>query len=223
MGKVTDDLHSGFSGKVGNLIFYQVNGQTLIRTKPGQRTGNTTPLQTYHQEAFALVQQFLSPLKKELAIGFDAYRKGAKRGIDRAKSLMLKNAIYPLDGAPVLQPEKMLVSSGDLTGVRDAFLTDLGSGKFTIEWTSNSWDGSARDSDMTFVVVYDTVHQRVFSVQGLRYRKDGYQEIQLPWLTFDSGTEVPGVYVFFSFYSERSEKSMFSDSICLGKITGGGG
>ncbi|MEB2778469.1 DUF6266 family protein [Algoriphagus sp. D3-2-R+10] len=223
MGKVTDDILNGFSGKVGNLIFYQVNGQTLIRTKPGQRTGTTTPLQTYHQEAFALVQEFLSPMKKELAIGFVAYRKGAKRGIDRAKSLMLKNAIYPLDGAPVLQPEKALVSSGDLTGVQDAFHTDLGSGKFTIEWTPNSWDGSARDADKTFVVVYDTVHQRVFSNQGLGYRKDGYLEVQLPWLSFDSGAEAPGVYVYFSFYSERAGNSLFSDSVCLGKIAGGGG
>ncbi|WP_425638839.1 DUF6266 family protein [Algoriphagus yeomjeoni] len=214
MGKVTDGLLGGISGKVGNLVFYQVNGETLIRTKPGVGAGSNSSLQTYHQKAFAVAQDFLSPLKKEIAIGFGAFKIGTKRGIDRAKSLLLKNAIYPIDGIPVLQPEKVLVSSGDLTGVRNAILTRT-DGPFRVEWTVNSWDGSARDADKTFMVVYDTVEPRVFSIQGANYRKDGYQELELPWGSIGENAEV---YVYFSFYSERSGKMEFSDSVCLGRI-----
>lgn len=215
MGKVTDGLLGGISGKVGNLVFYQVNGQTLVRTKPGVGTGISSSLQNYHQQSFALAQEFVSPLKKELAIGFGTFKIGTKRGIDRAKSLILKNAIYPTEGVPVLQPQKALVSSGDLTGVSGALLTETEPGQFRIEWTVNSWDGSARDGDKTFVVVYDTVEPRVFSIQGASYRKDGYQEVQLPW---GSINESAAVYVYFSFYSERSGKTEFSDSVCLGRI-----
>lgn len=215
MGKVTDGLLGGISGKVGNLVFYQVNGETLIRTKPGAGGGSSSSLQTYHQQAFALAQDFLSPLKKEIAIGFAAYKKGSKRGIDRAKSLLLKNAIYPIEGIPVLQPDKVLVSSGDLTGVRGALLTMTEPGKFRIEWTVNSWDGSARDGDKTFVVIYDTVEPRVFSIQGGRYRKDGFHELELPWTIVGASSSV---YVYFSFYAERSGKIEFSDSVCLGRI-----
>ena len=215
MGKVTDGLLGGISGKVGNLVFYQVNGETLIRTKPGIGAGINSSLQTYHQKAFALAQDFLSPVKKEIAIGFGAFKIGTKRGIDRAKSLLLKNAIYPMDGIPVLQPEKVLVSSGDLTGVSGALFTEIESGKFRIEWTVNSWDGSARDGDKTFVVIYDTREPRVFSILGESYRKDGYQEVQLPWASLGKHA---AIYVYFSFYSERSGKTMFSDSVCLGRI-----
>ncbi|MFC5623624.1 DUF6266 family protein [Algoriphagus winogradskyi] len=214
MGKVTDGLLSGISGKVGNLVFYQVNGETLIRTKPGVGGGSSSPLQTYHQKAFSLVQEFLSPVKKEIAIGFAAYKIGTKRGIDRAKSLLLKNAIYPIEGIPVLQPEKVLVSSGDLTAVSGAVLTTTEPGRFRIEWRVNSWDGSARDGDKTFVVLYDTEEPRVFSIQGEGYRKDGFQEVQFPWVSIEGAA----VYVYFSFYSERSGKTEFSDSVCLGRI-----
>ncbi|WBL43566.1 DUF6266 family protein [Algoriphagus halophytocola] len=214
MGKVTDGLLGGISGKVGNLVFYQVNGETLVRSNSGNRSG-TTALQSYNQQAFALVQEFLSPMKRELAIGFASFKKGTKRGIDRAKSLMLKNGIYPQDGIPLLQPMKALVSSGDLTGVKDGVLGVFEDSSFSIEWTPNSWDGSARDSDQTFVVVYDTGKQRVFSKQGACYRKDGFQEIELPWSNIDRSS---GLYVYFSFYSERGSKVEFSDSVCLGKI-----
>ena len=214
MGKVTDGLLGGISGKVGNLVFYQVNGQTLVRTKPGMGRSTSSSLQSYHQQAFALAQEFLSPLKKEIAIGFGAFKTGSKRGIDRAKSLLLKNAIYPSEGLPVLQPEKVLVSSGDLTGVSGALLTTTEPGSFRIEWTVNSWDGSARDGDKTFVVIYDTREPRVFSIQGEGYRKDGFQEVQFPW----GSIEGEAVYVYFSFYSERSGKIEFSDSVCLGRI-----
>lgn len=215
MGKVTDGLLGGISGKVGNLVFYQVNGETLIRTKPGAATGSNSSLQTYHQKAFALAQDFLSPLKKEIAIGFGAYKIGTKRGIDRAKSLLLKNAIYPMDGIPVLQPEKVLVSSGDLTEARGALLTMMEPGRFRIEWTVNSWDGSARDGDKTFVVIYDTVEPRVFSIQGARYRKDGFQELEFPWTIVGASSSV---YIYFSFYAERTGKTEFSDSVCVGRI-----
>ncbi|REG77520.1 DUF6266 family protein [Algoriphagus antarcticus] len=218
MAKVTDELMGGFTGKVGNLLFYKVNGQTLVRTKPGASSGKITPLQTFHQKSFGLVQYFMSPIKKELAIGYAAYAKGAKRGIDRAKSLMLKNAIYPLDGEPVLLPERALVSSGELTRAKGALLSVLEAGKFRIDWEPNSWDGSARDSDKTFVVVYDTVARRVFSLQGNKYRKDGSLEVTLPWLLVTPVADASKVFVYFSFYSERSGKIAFSDSVCLGEI-----
>lgn len=215
MGKVTDGLLGGISGKVGNLVFYQVNGQTLVRTKPGVGKSSTSSLQNYHQQSFALAQEFLAPLKKELAIGFGAFKIGTKRGIDRAKSILLKNAIYPSEGIPVLQPTKVQVSSGDLTGMSGGILTEMAPLHFRIDWTVNSWDGSARDEDKTFVVVYDTKERRVFSIQGASYRKDGYQELQLPW---GSINENSSIYIYFSFYSERSGKTEFSDSQCLGRI-----
>lgn len=215
MGKVTDGLLGGISGKVGNLVFYQVNGETLIRTRPGATSGSSSPLQNYHQKAFALAQEFLSPLKKELAIGFGAFKIGAKRGIDRAKSLLLKNAIYPNEGVPLLQPEKVQISAGDLSGVEGATFFRIEANRFGIEWTPNSWEGSAREGDQSFLVVYDTVEARVFSLKGASYRKDGFQEFEIPW---PSSNPQPNTYVYFSFYTERSSKVEFSDSICLGKL-----
>ncbi len=213
MGKATDGVLGRISGKVGNLVFYQVNGETLVRVKPGKKGGRSA-LQNYNQQAFALVQGFLSPMKRELADGFAAFKIGTKRGIDRAKSLMLRNGIYPQDGVPVLRPHKAMVSSGDLTGVEDGHLGGLEQGSFHIKWAPNSWDGSARDADKSFVVVYDTGAQRVFSVKGEAYRKQGCQVIELPWKSMGEG----GVFVYFAFYSERSAKDIFSDSVCLGKL-----
>lgn len=215
MGKVTDGLLGGISGKVGNLVFYQVNGETLIRSRPSTGSGGSSSLQTYHQKAFALAQDFLSPLKKEIAFGFSAFKVGTKRGIDRAKSLLLKNAIYPNDGIPVLQPQKVMISSGDLTGVQGAVLSSIDPNRIRIDWNNNSWDGSARDGDKSFVVVYDTEEARVFSIKGSSYRKDGFQEVELPWSPMNQNSNT---YVYFSFYSERSTKVEFSDSICLGKL-----
>lgn len=218
MGKLTNEFFNGFSGKIGNLLFYQVRGETLVRRKPGKRNSPTTMLQTYHQQAFALVLQFLSPMKNELKIGFGEFEKGAKRGIDRAKSLMLKNAILPADGVPIVVPEKVKVSSGDLTPVKGGLFTKLEDGKFRIDWEQNSWDGSARDSDKTFVVVYDSKERRVFSVQGAAYRRDGRQLVEMPWTMEPSEAGTSEVFLYFSFYADRGNSTVFSDSVCLGKL-----
>lgn len=218
MGKLKDQLFSGFSGRIGNLVFYQVNGETLVRRKPGKRTTPTTTLQNYHQEAFGLVLQFLAPLKRELKIGFGEFEKGAKRGIDRAKSWMLKNAILPTNGIPKVIPEKVKVSAGDLTPAKDCVFTKLEPNRIRIQWEANSWDGSARDSDKAFVVVYDIKQQRVCSILGAVYRKDGGQILDIPWSMGSGNPASSETYLYFSFYAEKSSGTVFSDSVCLGKV-----
>lgn len=59
MGKLKSSHLQNLTGRLSNLIFYEVNGQQLVRTQPSHYRDAKSELQLMHRQRFTLVQQFL--------------------------------------------------------------------------------------------------------------------------------------------------------------------
>jgi hypothetical protein len=108
MGKIENFVLGSFSGRLGNLVIYQLKGKTVVRKRPGKKENfKSSPLQRYYQDCFVLAQRFLLPIEDQLNIGFGQFSIGGKRGIHMAMSWAIKNAMQNENGTAVLIPEKI--------------------------------------------------------------------------------------------------------------------
>ncbi|WP_192350301.1 DUF6266 family protein [Algoriphagus sp. Y33] len=214
MGKVTDSLLSGITGKVGNLVLYKQKGKTFIKQK-ATRSAEYKPskLQLYSNRAFVEVQQFLLPIESVLAIGYERFTSGGKRGIHLAMSWALKHAVENVDGMPRLYPEKVKVCAGDLDLSSELGLMQEEEGTYSISWIAEEL-GRARHSDLCWVLIYHPLSKRYQLIDEGVYRKRGLLQF-----TLNPNINSVGAYVYVSFYRLKKNKTrMFSDSICLGKL-----
>lgn len=208
-------LLENLSGKIGNLIIYQMNGKTVIRQKPDPtKKRKLSPLQLYYQRSFRVCQEFIRPLKRELDFGYQEFFDLGKRGFQLAMSWALKNALENQGNDPVLNPEKIKISRGDLTGCDGASVIRNSATQLQINWVNNSWSGSARETDRVFLVAYHRESEKVISKAEGAFRESGSEILDLPWINPLIGE----VHVFVAFSQKKSKGLIFSESQYLGRV-----
>ncbi|MFD1629704.1 DUF6266 family protein [Pseudopedobacter beijingensis] len=117
MAILKDGINGPFSGKVGSIVGYQLNGQTIIRGLPTVVRRKPTALTLLNRSRMKVVSQFLKPLKPVIDFG---YKNTAPRGsrvgaFQSAQSYTFRNAIdYDENNVPYVNPEKVLVFRGNL-------------------------------------------------------------------------------------------------------------
>lgn len=213
MGKLESSVLGKIKGKLGNLIFYERDGQTLVRKKPDPEKRELSPLQKYHQQVFKIATSFLKPFKEELNFTMSAFEKGGKKGFHQGLSWLLRNGIVHGEFPKVL-PEKLMVSMGTIPGPENPFAERLSEDEFRISWQPNAWEGSAREGDIAYVLIYDSVRQRVAAFRKGNFRKSGLEVVKIPW-QMEPGEEV---WIYLSFYQEKKGALSFSNSSCLGMV-----
>lgn len=206
MGKV--------SGKLGNLIIYRRNGKLCYRSKPEKISVPPSERQIYQRKAFALASSFLAPIRNELEFGFSGIPGENSKRFGKALSLAVKKAVIPENGEPMLFPEKIQTSMGDLLPPVDCLLDWENPNTLRLTWRPNSFEGNGKEGDKIFYLAYDTLQKQKWGVTEGEYRKNGSMVIQFPW----SGPLAGRFYHFVSFYSKRKGGFEFSDSVCLGKV-----
>lgn len=128
MAVLKDGVHGSFSGKVGNVVGYELNGQAIIRSLPNRKKRKPTPLALINRQRMTAVSGFLRPLKPFIAFGYRHLAPpGSRVGpFQTAQSYTFKHAIdYCPGNVPYVNPEKVLVMRGTLqppvvTGVKRA-------------------------------------------------------------------------------------------------------
>lgn len=214
MGIIESNILGRLSGSMGNLVFYQLNGKTVVRQKPGPRKKPASERQLYQQQAFSIGQKFVTPLRDALNFTMRKGNSKFESGINRTLSLLIKNAIINEDKKPILYPEKVRIAEGWLIGLENASVERTKPLTIRLSWTPNSWQGSGRDGDRLFVIAYSPQAKKVFTLYQGNYRKSGKQLLHLPWIE----PEIGKVYVYAAFYAEDGCSREFSDSVCLGKV-----
>ncbi|MBN3581964.1 hypothetical protein JYB64_06155 [Algoriphagus aestuarii] len=213
MGKLESSVLGKIKGKIGNLIFYERDGQTLVRKKSDPEKRELSPLQKYHQQVFKIAASFLKPFKGELNFTMAAFENGGKKGFHQGLSWLLRNGI--LHGEfPRVIPEKIMVSMGTLPGPEAPIAERMDRDEFRVSWQPNAWEGSAREGDIAYVLIYDPIRLRVTAFRKGAYRKSGSEVVKIPWL-MDSGEEA---WIYLAFYQEKKGELNFSNSSCLGKV-----
>lgn len=213
MGKLEQTVLGKIRGRIGNIVFYELGGQTIVRKRPSSQKKELSDLQKYHQLVFSVANTFLNPLREELNFSLEAFQKGGKKGIHQGLSWLIKNGILHGEEPEVI-PNQVLVSMGSLTGPMGMGANRISDQEIEVKWEPNPWEGSARDSDFTYILIYDSNKKRVFSWKGEAYRRTGSQLIRIPW-----AIEIEDqVWVYMAFYQEKNKKRTFSNSVCLGLV-----
>lgn len=208
MGSIKQGVLGGFSGKVGTVIGYSMNGISYMRGLATSYTNSKTPAQVAQRAKFALSVKFLRPLLALLRIGFKN-ASSKMSGFASAMSYTLGNAITGISPAFEIDYTKVLVCRGNLPGALNAQALAIEPGTIDFSWDNNSWDFGAKATDKVVLVVINPLIQKSIAVIGAATRATGNQSVDLPDLF--QGAEVQ-CYIGFTNDTEFSN-SEFLDAV----------
>ncbi|TDQ19564.1 hypothetical protein DFQ04_1387 [Algoriphagus boseongensis] len=211
MGKIESSFLKLISGRVGDMVIYNLNGKTIVRKRQGQRIAPLSELQRYHQEVFRLANAFFIPLKEELNFTYSAFEIGSKKGFHQAIGELIKQSVIHGE-KPSVDHIKATISSGPLIGAREAKAMRINASQLLIEWSPNAWEGSARDGDLSYFLGYDFSRKRYFSIRNGAFRKEGKFLLEIPWDQLDPES----FWLYMAFYRKERGKLSFSNSQYLG-------
>jgi hypothetical protein len=153
MGKLLKGANGPFSGKVGTVVGYMWNDLAVIRARPERRRKPYSDKELNQQARFALMNQFLIPVKNLLNVSFAhlAYRMN---GFNKGFSYNVKAAILGYSPDLSIDYPRVLLSRGDLTYPESAAVTALSPTALQFTWKDNTGTGKALKTDRLFVAVF---------------------------------------------------------------------
>jgi hypothetical protein len=196
MATFKQGINGGFTGKVGSVIGYQLNGQWVMRSlaKPSSKNKKGTALQKACRSIFASMQHFLQPLIPFIRVGYNLEsRLRMMTAHNAAKSY---NMLHALDVNGDIDCAKVCLTFGSLMGVANPVVLkdDVG---LHFSWENNAGNSWLRETDQVMVMAYNVKDQQVyFKLSGTR-RSDGMESIEIP--AFEKDNEL---HTWISFISD---------------------
>jgi hypothetical protein len=123
MARISSSILKGLSGRVGELVFYQIGGKTYTRRRPGKQSkatkAKTSLLKRQSQSVMNQTHAFLKNLTHILRFGYQNHIDGASRPYHAAVSYTTKNSFKFEGNAKVLDITLVKLSRGTLLGPQD--------------------------------------------------------------------------------------------------------
>ena len=210
MGKISQGILGGFSGKVGNVIGGNWKGIDYMRVKPASVANPKTEGQVDQRSKFSTVLQFLQPLQGFLKVGFHAYAVKMTE-FNSAMSYNVKNAITGEYPDYAIDFESALISRGALTGALNPEANSPGLGQVQFNWADNSNDGNASPADKAMVLVYNPEKNEAVYVTDGPERSTGTHTLTVPDNYADDT-----VHAFIAFINE--DGNVVSNSKYVGEV-----
>ena len=211
MGKISQGVLGGFSGKVGNVVGGTWKGIDYMRIKPANVANPRTEGQVDQRSKFSTVLRFLQPMTDFLRVGYKLYANKMTQ-FNAAMSYNLNNSITGAYPNFMIDYASALVTRGNLTGAANGAVTSPSAGSVEVTWTDNSGSGSAQATDKALIVLLNTTRgEAVFTTAGPE-RTDASAAIPVP--SEYSGEDVE---VFLGFVSESGTK--VANSVYIGSVT----
>ncbi len=143
-------LKQGFNGPgqgiVGNVVMYEMHGNTYLRSRPLSYKDKKSEKQLAQRQRLKLAQSLVRYLNQLVNITMKDISTG-RSTYHTAVSLNLKEAIEGLYPDQYINPEKVILSKGDLTTPNSVSFKKTDEG-IVLEWsTENQWEGFNHPSD----------------------------------------------------------------------------
>lgn len=206
MGKISQGILGGFSGKVGTVIGSTWKSIHYMRAIATSIKDSRTEKQLFQRSKFLASINFLKTATPFVRIGYRnyAYRQSE---FNAAMSHMLRYAVTGDGEQATIDFEKTLLAQGSLTMATDAAV-QVEAGKATFTWTDNSDTGNAAATDKVMVLAYNMDKEETVYNTAAATRADGTAELVLPASWADNA-----LAVYLAFYSEDGQR--VSNSQCL--------
>lgn len=179
MGKIENGINGGFTGTVGAVTGYYLNGTWVIRGKRRKSTKNKTGSadQIACRSRFTIMQSFLSPIVGFIRIGFNLESK--KRRMTAHNVAKSYNMLNALDAAGEIDYAAVRLSYGNLSGAEGVKLEqdDVG---IHFSWTDNSNGDYTRKHDQVMLMVYDVDNKTAFYETGGARRSKERESLEIP-------------------------------------------
>lgn len=200
-------------GRVGNLVYYQINGQTYIRSygKPGNPN---TIKQQVHRQKIRVLHQFLSQFKQVLLIGFQGavpehsyYNEAASYNLKNAVSctVVKKNPVVEIE-MPHVVLSRGLIQQPEIT------TCERSDNQVILQWNQRLTSDYSHNSDKLVIICYAPGIPPVVDFNA-GFRMEGTGILLLP-----DGVPSAHLWAFYhnSHMSFKPDKENVSNSVYLG-------
>lgn len=208
MATFKQGINGGFTGKVGSVIGYQLNGKWVMKglPKPSPKNKKGTVQQKACRSGFTKMQHFLKPLIIFIRVGYNLESKLRMMTVhNAAKSYNMLNA---LDANGDIDCTKICLTFGSLIGAENPSVVKDDAG-LHFRWENNAANNWVRENDQVMVIAYNVIAQRAyFKLSGAR-RSDGMETIEIP--AFEKDNEL---HTWISFIADNRQ------SIAMSSYTG---
>ncbi|WP_316843061.1 DUF6266 family protein, partial [Pedobacter gandavensis] len=199
-----------YSGKVGNLVFYMLNGQPIVRLIG--RKGKPTILQKANYQKMEVTMKLLRNMGSFIKLGFGLQAKGTVHNAHNlATSYNKKQALKGEYPNISIDYSKVLLSQGKMPATRDLKITKLEDG------LEISWDPTQTDeldfNDSVMVMIYRPERGGAREYLNIARREEGKCFIPMY-----EGLLKEQMEPYIAFISADGER--VSDSVYLGNLNG---
>jgi hypothetical protein len=210
MGKISQGVLGGFSGKVGNVVGGTWKGIDYMRIKPANVSNPRTAGQVDQRSKFSTTLRFLQSMTDFLRVGFKLYANKMTQ-FNAAMSYNLNNAITGTYPNFMIDYASALVSRGGLTGAANGAVSSSG-GLVEFTWTDNTGSGNAQATDKALLVVYNPAKDQAIYDNAGAARSVGSQNLAMPNDFIGDDVEA-----FIGFISEDGKE--VANSVYIGSVT----
>ncbi|MBC8985562.1 hypothetical protein H9X96_07215 [Pedobacter sp. N36a] len=205
-------LHGWPSGKIGRIVYYELNGQPVMRSIG--KAGKPSLKQQANHQAMAVTTRFLSHLKDFINNGFELETRGTIRNQHNlAVSQIKKNALKGAYPNINIDYEKVELSKGTLIKPKDLQMEKIAEG-LQISWDSaySYGTGAQYDDTLQLAVCFPATGKKTIELNFAK-RKDGTAFLPL---SEEELLQPMEVYLFL----RAANHDSVSDTVYLGNLNG---
>lgn len=171
-------LQNGFTGKLGNLVGCKWKNIYYIRTRPLTVKHPNTEKQLAQRMRFSKTQEFLSPLKQFLRLGFGAFAIN-KTGYNAAMSYNMHNALVGAYPDIAVDPAHFLFSHGNLPGAEEVQAQINAEGLLNISWSTPHMEDFMHNNDKVIILLKSMDNQAGTYHLDVASRRDGRAKVTI--------------------------------------------
>jgi hypothetical protein len=212
MARLNKGFVNGFTGVIGNLEGYMLNGQLILRTRRTKSSRPPTEKQLASYQKMRVVNKFLGAFIEFERTGFTYVTKGKTYSAhNAATSWQLKNAIageYP-DFTINYAAARVTEGPMDTHGINPS--ATIKDNKLIFIWTPNF--SYAHSNDNAMLLAYaPALNEAVYKISGAK-RDTGMDELNLFANGWKTGVEI---HIYLSFITE--DRTRCTNSMYLGRF-----
>ncbi len=180
MARVQGGSLSCISGKVGDKVYYQLNGKTIVRSLPQKSNVVPSEKQMLYRNKFKTAVLFLKPFAAVLK-KYNGFNKKGKTPMQKAISLLLKEDLG-FDGTVAsIAVDRIIIARGTFTSYKITSVSNSEQGIIELSWLYNDkvvnyW----QDDIFLSVIVYCPVDHILVEYECVFCLKEKKGVLQLP-------------------------------------------
>ncbi|HEY0177746.1 MAG TPA: DUF6266 family protein [Pedobacter sp.] len=199
-----------FTGKLGDSVIYELNGQ-LVKRSIGEVTADPTRPQLANRQKMALVTALLRPVKDFIRMGFELEAKGKTFSPNnKAVSWNYLNAVKGVYPDQEIDYAKALFSKGRMP-VNNQFSIEITAIGLLLTWDPDFLPGGTKPTDHVMLIAYCPEKEQAFYQTDGARRREGREELSLPRYH-----EKVIVHVYAAFIA--TDRKSISDSVYAGQL-----